>query len=72
MTRKLREFDWHRFWLQEVVFVSVPSLILVVSSHQNPPLTNTRVVVLIVLILVMTILNGVQLRFEKRNRRSCR
>jgi len=66
MPRELRDFDWHRFWVQEVIFFSAPTLLLVITSRQNPPLSKTRFVVLLVLVLVMTILNLVQLKFAKR------
>ena len=60
MRRELRGFDWHRFWLQEVVFLSVPMLLMVIMSRQNPPLDKPKLVILVVVLLCTTIVNVIQ------------
>jgi hypothetical protein len=65
MRRELRGFDWHRFWLQEVVFLSVPMLLMVIMSRQNPPLDKPKLVILVVVLLCITIVNVIQNRIGK-------
>ena len=65
MRRELRGFDWHRFWLQEVVFLSVPMLLMVIMSRQNPPLDKPKLVILVVVLLCTTIVNVIQNRIAK-------
>jgi hypothetical protein len=65
MTRQIREFDWQRFWLQEVVIVSAATFITVMTSRQDPPLTRPRLVVLFVVLLGTTVFNVLLSRFDK-------
>lgn len=57
MMRDLREFDWQRFWLQEVVVLGAPTLITVMTSPENPPLSRPRLVILLVVLLGMSAFN---------------
>jgi len=68
MMRELREFDWQRFWLQEVVILSVPLLFLVMTSRAVPPLNEPRLVILLVFIVGMTMFNVIQNRVGRVRR----
>lgn len=57
MISELREFDWQRFWLLEVVILGASMLITVMTSHAQPPLNKTRLGILLVTALGLTVFN---------------
>ena len=59
MLRVSHEFDWPRFWLQEVVILSIPTLIMVLTSREEPPLSKNRLVILFVVFIGLTMVNRV-------------
>ncbi len=60
-----REFDWQRFWVQEVVILGASMLITVMTSRQDPRLSRPRLVVLLIVVLAMTVLNVLLTKFGK-------
>jgi hypothetical protein len=60
-----REFDWQRFWVQEVVILGASMLITVMTSRQDPALSRPRLVVLLIVVLAMTVLNVLLTKFGK-------
>lgn len=69
MLRQLiRNFDWPQFWLQEVVIISAPLLIMVMTATHEPALSNIKLTVLLVLISAMTAFNVFLVRFGFRRR----
>ncbi len=57
------EFDWQRFWVQEVVILGASMLITVMTSRQDPRLSRPRLVVLLIVVLAMTVLNVLLTKF---------
>jgi hypothetical protein len=67
MMRGSHEFDWPRFWLQEVVILSVPTLIMIIASRgDDPPLSKSKLVLLLVVFVVFTALNRVLSKSSSR------
>lgn len=65
--RTSHEFDWPRFWLQEVVILSIPTLVMIMTSRASPPLTRGRLVVLLVVFIGFTVFNAVLSKSSSRN-----
>jgi multisubunit Na+/H+ antiporter MnhB subunit len=63
--REHHEFDWQRFWVQEVVILGASMLITVMTSRQDPRLSRPRLVVLLIVVLAMTVLNVLLTKFGK-------
>ena len=64
--RESHEFDWPRFWLLEAVILSVPTLIMIITSRQDPPLTKSRLVILLAIFIGFTALNRVLSKSKSR------
>ena len=52
------EFPWQFFWLLEVVFLAVPTLITIIVFHRaQPVLSPHRLAVLLAVLIGLTALN---------------
>jgi len=63
--RELHQFDWPRFWLQEVILLGGSMLLMVMTSHEVPPLSGPRLALLLVVLLGLTMFNVIQNRVGK-------
>ena len=52
-----RDFDWHKFWLLEVVFLAVPMLVTVLAKGGRSPVSPRGVAVLLVVLVALTVVN---------------
>jgi|GEM_PF-6584484 len=52
-----RDFDWHKFWLLEVVFLAVPTLVTVFGTGGRAPVSPRGVEVLLVVLVALTVVN---------------
>ena len=57
MANRWRHFDWQIFWLREVLFLSLPWLIVVFALHRGDYIHYVRAAVLLSVQLCLTILN---------------
>ena len=69
MTRELQAFDWQRFWLQEVIVLGLPTLIMIIAFRGGPTLRPPRLAVLLVILLGLTVLNVILCKFWGASRR---
>jgi hypothetical protein len=63
MTSEPQAFDWERFWLLEVIVLGFPTLITIIAFRGAPTLLPSRLAVLLVVLLGLTVLNVVLCRF---------
>jgi hypothetical protein len=54
---KLRDVDWNRLWLLEVVILGVPTLVTVFATGGRSPVSPRGVVVLLVVLVALTVVN---------------
>jgi uncharacterized membrane protein YwaF len=66
MTREPQAFDWERFWLLEVIFLALPTLITIIAFRGGPTLLPSRLAVLLVVLLGLTVLNVIMNKFLGR------
>ena len=52
-----RDFDWHRFWLIEVVILAVPVLVTVLATGGRAPISSAVVAVLLIALVTLTVMN---------------
>jgi len=50
-------FDWSLFWLLQVTFLGVPTLITVIAFRGGPTLSHHRAAVLVFILIGLTVLN---------------
>lgn len=63
MTREPEAFDWERFWVQEVIFLGLPTLITIIAFRGGPTLLPSRLVVLLIVLFGLTVLNVILSKF---------
>jgi len=63
MSHELQSFDWERFWLQEVIFLGLPTLITIVAFRGGPTLRPSRLAVLLLVLLGLTVINVILSKF---------
>lgn len=68
MTREPQAFDWQLFWLLEVTFLGLPTLITILAFRGGPTVRPSRLAVLLVVLLGLTVLNVILTKFGKARR----
>ena len=63
MTSGPQAFDWERFWLQEVICLGLPTLMTIIAFRGGPALRPSRLAVLLVVLLGLTVLNVILSKF---------
>jgi len=53
----LRDVDWHKFWLLEVVILGGPALVTVLATGGRSPVSPRAVEVLLVVLVALTVVN---------------
>jgi hypothetical protein len=51
------DIDWSRFWLLEVVILGAPTLIAVIATGGQSPVSIGRVELLLVVLIALTVVN---------------
>ena len=54
---ELQGFDWPGFWLREVIFLGLPTLITIIAFRGGPTLRPSRLAVLLLVLLGLTVFN---------------
>jgi hypothetical protein len=57
MGSQVRDFEWHLFWVVEVVFLAVPMLVAVMAFRERGVLSPHRVGLLVIVLIGLTIAN---------------
>ena len=57
MNSEPQNFDWQLFWLREVIFLGLPTLIAVMAFRDGPYLSLHRTTVLVLVLIALTVLN---------------
>ena len=52
-----RDVDWHKFWLLEIVILSVPTLLIVFATGGHASVRPNLAELLLVILLALTIIN---------------
>lgn len=60
--KKRRTIDWDIFWLREVLFVSAPVLLVVLTVPKTDYIHTLRLAILLVLLLGLTLFNVIWAR----------
>ena len=54
---KLRDVDWDKFWLLEVVILAIPTLVTVFATGGRSTVSTRGVEVLVVVLAALTVVN---------------
>jgi hypothetical protein len=54
---RTHDVNWHKFWLTEVVILSVPVLVTVFATGGRAPVSPTAVEILVILLATLTAVN---------------